>query len=118
MKFFFLILCLFLAGCGDEVVMEHGNLTKGIISEKIYIPSKDLSILNLNPIFNDRHQYCVYSHVPDIFMIVIQVTEKSKGTTYYHRSFWQVTPTLFGELEVGKEIDVRDNPSIKIANVW
>ena len=53
-----------------------------------------------------------------MYLISIQTQEGTRGGhKIYSRSYYKVSPMLFGELQIGQEVDFKDNKDATPADV-
>lgn len=119
-----LSLTLCIASCDDGAIVydiPNPPITKGILISKDYIPSTNQRVHDVLTIRNGNLNaiYSVIGRTPEMFVITIQTIETPPNARkIYHRSYYQVNATTFGELQVNSEIDVTNNPNIKNVDVW
>lgn len=107
---------VFVAGCGDEYNIPNPPLTKGLVINKEFIASKSFPIVNV--LYTDNHMIMVYESTPEMYLISIQVQDSNKKVyKTYNRSYYKVSPALFEELQIGQEVDFKDNKDASPANV-
>lgn len=105
-----------LAGCEDTYVVPNPPLTKGVIINKEFVPSHYVPVVSV--LRKNNHDTQVYSSTPEMYLISIEVQETGKGGyKIYNRSYYKVSPMLFGELQVGQEVDFKDNKDASPADV-
>lgn len=120
MKYFLIALtfglCLILSGCEDTYEIPNPAMKKGYIISKDFIPAKNFHVAEILRIGQVSHNVCAAT--PEIYLITIGTSEPGKrGNTIHSRNHYIVTPSLFGELRVGQEIDFADNSDAKLATI-
>ena len=111
------------AGCEaeDATLIATPPRTSGKVISKDFIPSTGQRVHQLleTKSGNSYKIYHLGARTHEMFLITLETVESGKGSQrLYYRSYYLVSPTLFGELQVGQDLDVTNNPNIKTAEVW
>jgi len=107
---------IFLSGCQDRYNVPNPPMAKGTILNKEFVPSQSFAVTTVLKDTSKIHQ--AFASTPEMYLITIGTTENANGGyKIYNRSFYIVTPILFGELQIGQEVDFTDNKSASPATV-
>ena len=107
---------IFVAGCSDEYNIPNPPLTKVVVINKEFIASQSFPVAGVLRRTNSTIQ--VYESTPEMYLISIQTQEGTRGGyKIYKRSYYKVSPMLFGELQIGQEVDFKDNKDATPADV-
>lgn len=109
------LVCLVsLFGCEDKREIPNPPLTKGWVCEKRFIPSQNLQI-QLAAATTDKCFHYITAQSPEMYVIVIYVSEElpASNRKLHKFGFYQVSPILFSETQLGAEIDVTTNDGFK-----
>jgi hypothetical protein len=117
----FIPFVLLFSGCQDEYVIPNLPLTKGVLVEKIHAQPKNVRIYDVLSVMDGgaNKTYSIIHRTPEMFIITIEYIEEVRNNRKIrYRSYYQVNPEYFEELQVGSEIDVSSNENVKNVNVW
>jgi len=103
-----------LFGCEDKVEIPNPPLTKGWVCEKRFIPSTALQLQQACKT-TDGLVHNILVESPEMYVIVISTSEElpASNRKLLKYGFYQVSPILFSETQLGAEIDVKTNDGFK-----
>jgi len=105
-----------LSGCDDTYIVPNPPLTKGVIINKEFIASRSVPVVDVLKASN--HIIQVYESTPEMYLISIQIEEPDRnGYKIYSRSYYKVSSMMFGELQIGQEVDFKDSKEAYPASV-
>lgn len=104
-----------LAGC-DGYVYNQPVITKGKVVDKNYVLPQTVSLYTPSKQGN-KNPVSVCTETEEFYLITIESGKTDTVINQSNRSIYIVTPAIFAELEVGKDIDVTGNPGIKLATI-
>lgn len=121
-----LVSLFFMNGCErkdlDQYVLANPPITNGIVVKKEFINSTSQRVHRAFNTVTYSNGTCagydVIASTPEIYLVVIEnIQDSEKGYKIHNMSCYFVTPTIFGEVQVGNHFDSTGNDNIKLANV-
>lgn len=121
--FLYFLSCLFLlSGCQekDRFIIENPANRVGVIVSKEFIPEKNHEIKEVltEHIGSSSKIYNLMAKTPEMYLIVLEVVEKEDNHNLRKMSYFLVTPSLFGDLQIGQSVSFEGNESVKEATIW
>ena len=104
-----------MAGC-DGFVYNQSVITKGKVVDKNYVLPQTIRLYTPGN-QNAKNQVSVCTETLEFYLVTIESGKTDTVINQSNRSIYIVTPAVFAELEIGKEIDVTGNPNIKLADI-